>query len=173
MTALALTNKLIQTPAISAGYIGTVGTPRKPLTDRHGVQIVVDNKMRGAIRAWICGNAAMSNYGALEVYSGFVGDAMRIVTGASPSLTVVQQQVDCITTRLSNLTTFDIRYDDRNNTFTTLRNGQVVGLSWVDATNIVTHGSSKRFVGIVSNAFNGTAPGTYGFGIKKVTFYDW
>jgi hypothetical protein len=169
---LAITNGLIQTSAISAGYIGTTGTPRKPATNRHGVQIVVDNKMRGVIRAWICGDAAMDNYGALEIYSGFAGDALRIVTGASPSLTVVQQQIDYINPRLSNLTAFDIRYDDRINTFIAWVNGKPVGSGWVDSTNIVTHSSSKLNVGVVSNAENGRAPGTYGFGIKKFTYYD-
>lgn len=185
LNSLALVTGLIRTTTIAAGYIGTVGTPRKPNTDRHGVQIVVDGKMRGAVRAWLCGDATMSNYAAVEIFTGFDGDAARIVTGSSPSLTVVQKQTDfidaaalgptspgAVSARVQPLTAFDIRYDPTPNTFTVLRNGSVV-TQWVDTTNIVSHGSGKRLVGVVANAFGDAAAGANGYGIKKVTFYDW
>lgn len=169
-TLVVNSRNVIQTAAEASGYIGTVGTPRKPSTDRHGMTIVVDEKRRGAIRGWISGDATMSNYGALDIYSGFDGDSMRIVTGAG-QLVVVQKWSDFVgATRLPNLTTFDIRYDPTGNKFIALRNGQPT-LEWIDATNIVTHGSSKRLVGVVSNAASGITDG--GFGIRKVTFYDW
>ena len=170
--AISSRGRYIQTPARSAGYVGTTGTPRVPLTDRHGASMVVDAKMQGSARLWIAGNTTMSNYAALEVYSGYDGDAMRILTGSSPTITVARKQADFLSTPLANLTTFDLRYDTAANKFVALRNG-ASALEWVDTANVVTHGSGKRNIGVVSNADNGTIDGSYGFGIKKVTFYDW
>ena len=161
----------IQTSGISAGYIGTSGTPRKPQTDKHGAQIVIDNKMQGSCRVWICGDTAMANYAALEVYAGFAGDSVKLVVGASPSLVVNQWQHDFINSRLQNNNTFDIWYDPTPNTFHILRNGAFL-FDWVDTSNLVTHGSSKRNVGVVSNGSDRSDDGFYGPGIRKFTFYD-
>ncbi len=172
--ALAVSTRgpYIQTPALMAAYAGTPSTARKPGTDKHGIQIVIDGKMKGSCRAWICGDTSMSNYAAVEVYSGFNGDTVRLLTGSSPTLVVPRKKVDFVASQLQNLNTFDIWYEPSANTFHVLRNGQSIGLDWVDAGNVVTHGSSKRNVGVVSNCTSRPDDGYWGPGIRKVTFYD-
>lgn len=172
--ALAVSTRgpYIQTPALMAAYAGTPSTARKPGTDKHGIQIVLDGKMKGSCRAWICGDISMSNYAAVEVYSGFNGDSVRLLTGSSPTVAVVRKKVDFVASQLQNLNTFDIWYEPGVNTFHVLRNGQSIGLDWVDTGNVITHGSSKRNVGIASNCTNRPDDGFWGPGIRKVTFYD-
>ncbi|MCT7369470.1 hypothetical protein [Mycolicibacterium llatzerense] len=170
--AVSTRGPYIQTPALMAAYAGTPSTARKPGTDKHGIQIVIDGKMKGSCRAWICGDTAMSNYAAVEVYSGFNGDSVRLLTGSSPTIVVPRKKVDFVASQLQNLNTFDIWYEPSTNTFHVLRNGQPIGLDWVDSGNVVTHGSSKRNVGVVSNCTNRPDDGYWGPGIRKVTFYD-
>lgn len=169
--AISTRGPYLQTTAFAADYMGTVGTPRKPATHKCGTAITVDPNMRGACRGWICGDNAMANYAAVEVYSGFDGDAARIVTGSSPSLTVIRSQVDVA--KITGATVFDIKYDPTPNTFTVLRNGQAIGLAWVDSGNVVTHTSGKTFVGAVENTADINEDGFYGPAIRKQTFYDW
>lgn len=170
--AVSTRGPYIQAPALVAAYCGTPSTARKPATDKHGVQITIDGKMKGSCRAWICGDTSMSNYAAVEVYSGFNGDTVRLLTGSSPTLVVPRKKVDFVASQLQNLNTFDVWYEPATNTFHVLRNGQPMGLDWTDSGNVVTHGSSKRNVGIVSNAMNRPDDGYWGPGIRKVTFYD-
>lgn len=171
--SLAVSNlgPYIQSSGRVAAYIGTPSTPRKPSTDKHGIQITIDAKMLGSCRAWICGDTTMSNYAAVEIYSGFDGDSIRLLTGSSPSLVVVRKKQDFVAQRLQGQNTFDIWYEPSANTFHVLRNGKSV-FDWVDTTNVVSHGSSKRNVGIVSNGLDRSDTGQWGPGIRKVTFYD-
>lgn len=166
--SFAIANSIIQTAALSAGYIGTSGTPRTPATDRHGITLTVDAKQIGVCRGFICADTALTNYAAVEIYSGWTGDSVRICTGSSPSLVVEQAHVD-MTSSVPNKTAFDIRYDNNGN-FNVLRNGTQI-LTWADSSNIVTHGSTKRNTGLVSNGWSSS---TYpGFGLSSFTYYDW
>lgn len=141
-------------------------------TDQHGAHIVVGANMQGIFRLGICCDTAAANWCGLEVYSGFNGDSLRIVTGASPILTVVQAEVDVLTGRFANQNTFDIWYQVATNTFHVLRNGQPVGLDWTDLTNIVTHNSTKRKILLTSNGENNSTAGLYGPNVSQVVAYD-
>ncbi|WP_319456856.1 MULTISPECIES: hypothetical protein [unclassified Mycobacterium] len=162
----------VRTFNVAAGIIGTVAEPRGPATDRHMATFRLTNKLAGACRAVICSDAAMTNYAAVEVRSsGYGADYARLVTGYGPNLVVARKQVDYLQWGLRNEETFSTFYDPPDNAFHVKRNGVLVpGLSWEDEDNIVTHGPTKRKVGVVSNADNlFWAPG---FGITDFTFAD-
>lgn len=169
--ALDPTGTHLESSALAAAYRGTPSNVREPATDKHFASIEIDGKMQGTARAWICGNTTMSNYAAVEIYCGFDGDAVRILTGASPTLAVIQEQTDFLDAKLQNKWVFEIRYDPVTNKFFVLRNTKPIGLEWEDATNIVTHGSGKRKVGVVINAEDD--PDQKGPGIGKFTYGDW
>lgn len=143
-----------------------------PATDKHGAHIVLGANMLGVCRVGISCDTAASNWAGLEIYSGFDGDALRIVTGASPTLVMPMAQLDLIgDTRLMSGDAFDFWYDQAANTFRVLRNTQPV-LSWPDQTNIVSHNSSKRKILLTTNGFNQAKDSFYGPGISKVVAYD-
>lgn len=175
---LAITdNSRIQVQAgLAAGWIGTVGDVREPASDKHGVHIKLVNQWDGLCRAFICSNADMSNYAAVEIRSSLLGvDSIRVVTGSSPSLVVPHRQMDFglgwLGQGLVNGTVLSFRYDPDSNTFFVSRNNEPLpDLSWEDESNLVTHGALKRKVGVVSNGDN--AFGFTGFGITDFTYYD-
>lgn len=163
----------LQTPNLAVSY-RTVG----PSTNRHGSQIVIDGIQEGWCGTAICSDTAATSYALLQVYSGFEGDAVRLLTGSSPTVAVVQMQQDFITTRLANTNTFDIWYEDTTNTFHVLRNNQKVfdwpdvGTSSTDPANLVTHDASHRKVLLMTNGDDNPENGSYGPGISKHTEYD-
>jgi hypothetical protein len=107
------------------------------------------------------------------VYRGFDGDALRVVTGASPTLAVVQRQADFIGVNRLGASSLDIRTDGVNK-FTVLRDGQPVpALDWTDTGGIVTHGASNRNVVLASNSFDRNEDSFYGPAISKVVSYAW
>lgn len=171
--AISARGPYLQTVNFAADYLGTTGAPRKPATNKCFNAIVLDAVMDGACRAWFCGDAAMANYAAVEVYSGFGGDALRIVTGSSPTLTAEQAQIDLDAGMLASGTVIEIRYDPAANKFFVLRNMQPIGLEWEDLTNIVTHTAGKTFGGVVTNAYDRNEDGYYGPAIRKRTLDDW
>lgn len=174
---LAVSNRgpYLQTPNIAVAYRNTGFA-----SDKHGLHIVIDGNMQGALRAGICCDTTASNYAAIEVYSGFSGDALRLVTGSSPVLAVVQRQFDLAgNNRLVGGTTFDVKYDTLTNTFLVFVNGQPaftwpdLGTSPADAANLVSHGGSKRQPLVVTNAFDRNEDGFYGPGLSHDVCYDW
>lgn len=164
--ALSSMGPYVQTPNLAVGY-RTVG----PSTDQHGAQIVIQGNQQGWCGAGICADTTASSYALLQVYSGFEGDAVRLLTGSAPDVAVVQAQTDFITPRLADTNTFDIWYETATNTFHVLRNGQKV-FDWPDTTNIVTHDASHRKVLLFSNGEDDPTNGSYGPGIRKFTAYD-
>jgi hypothetical protein len=165
--AISSSGRYIQTSNLAAAY-RTTG----PSTDRHGAQIVTTAKMHGTTRIAISSDTTASNYAALEVVSGFDGDAARIVTGSSSTLSVIHKQTDFIgPARFADGTAFDFWYDNAANKYYVLRNGQPV-MDWVDTGTLVTHGASKRKVMLVSNADDRNEAGFMGPAVKKVVVYD-
>lgn len=166
--AFSANGSYLQTAALAAAYRAL-----EPATDKQFASIEIDAKQQGVTRCVICADTAFTNYAAVEVCCGFDGDSVRIVTGSSPSLTVIQKEAEFLVPKLSNKWVFEIRYDSTANAFTVRRNGTLVPeLVWTDSTNIVTHGSTKRKVGAVTNALSGTT-GQQGPAVSKFTFGDW
>lgn len=176
---LAITdNSRIQVQSgLAAGYIGVTGDVREPVSDKHGIHLKLVNQWDGVCRGFICSNADMSNYAAVEIRSSFLGvDSIRIVTGSSPSLVVAHRQIDFgpdwLGQGLVNGTVLSFKYDPDANTFYMLRNGaSVPELTFPDVDGLVFHGPDKRKVGVVSNGDNSF--GYTGFGITDFTYYDW
>lgn len=162
---------------LAAGYIGTAGDVREPASDKHGVVIKLVNQWDGVCRAFICSNADMSNYAAIEIRSSLLGnDTIRFVTGSSPSLVVAHREVSFglgwLGQGLVNGTVVALKYDPAANTFYVLRNNEIIpDLTFTDTDGLVTHSPDKRKVGVVSNGDN--AFGYSGFGITDFTYYDW
>lgn len=158
----------LQTSALAAAIRALA-----PTTDKHFVAVEIDAKQQGITRATLCGDTTFSNYAGMEVYCGFDGDSVRLITGSSPSLAVIQKQADFLVPKLSNKWVFEIRYDPATNTFSAYRNGTPIpDMAWTDTANIVTHGSTKRKVGLVTNALSGIT-GQQGPAVSKYTFGDW
>jgi hypothetical protein len=166
--ALSSRGKYIQAPNVTVAYRSS-----GVANDRYGAHIVTNLSMQGACRIGICATSTASNYAALEVYRGFDGDALRVVTGASPTLAVVQRQADFIGVNRLGASSLDIRTDGVNK-FTVLRDGQPVpALDWTDTGGIVTHGASNRNVVLASNSFDRNEDSFYGPAISKVVSYAW
>jgi len=164
--ALSSVGPYVQTPSLAVAYRDT-----GPSTDQHGAQIVIQGNQQGWCGAGICSDTSASSYALLQVYSGFEGDAVRLLTGSAPDVAAVQAQTDFITPRLADTNTFDIWYETATNTFHVLRNGQKV-FDWPDTSNIVTHDASHRKVLLFSNGEDDSTNGSYGPGIRKFTAYD-
>jgi hypothetical protein len=166
--ALSSRGNYIQAPNVTVAYRAS-----GVANDKYGAHIVVNPSMQGACRVGICATSTASNYAGLEVYRGFDGDALRLVTGASPTLTVVQKQADFIGVNRLGLSSLDVRTDGVNK-FTVLRDGQPVpALDWTDTGGIVTHGASNRNVVLASNNFDRNEDSFYGPAINKVVSYGW
>jgi hypothetical protein len=158
----------IRTSGFAAGYYN----PAHPQTDKHGAQIRLAAKSAGACRLVICSDTAMSNFAAVEVRAGQFGDDyIRLVTGSSPQVVVVQQQKNYDRYGLQSDARIDLRYDPAANAFLVFKDGIQILDPWVDSTNIVTHGATKRICPVVSNVDNNLF--LYGPGITDFTFYDW
>lgn len=157
----------VQTNSRSAGYFNA----HEPTTDKHGVLIKVVNKNAGTCRALLSCDTAGSNYAAVEVGAGTVGDDyVRIVTGSSPTNVVAHDQRNVV---LNNDYVIDTRYDPASNEYIVMLNNNEL-FRWEDEDNIVTHGSTKRKCGILSNGNNANFFGFgIGFAITDFTFYDW
>jgi hypothetical protein len=141
--------------------------------DKYGVHFVANPSMQGAARIGICSTTTASNYAALEVYRGFDGDALRIVTGASPTLAVVQKQADFIGANRLGQSSLDFKTDGVNKFYVT-RDGQpITALDWTDSGGIVTHGASNRNVLLASNVLDRNEDSFYGPAISKVVSYAW
>lgn len=160
----------VRTPSgRSAGYYNV----DEPDTDKHGAAIKLVKQLAGDCRFFICSDAAMTNYAAVEIHCGIFGDDyLRLVTGSSPTLVVTHKQKNYGGGKLNSNDVINLKYDDTINTFYVQRNGVIVdGLTWEDTDNIVTHGATQRKVGIVSNSLNQSA--FPGFGITDFVYYDW
>lgn len=160
---LAISDGRVQTETRSAGLY----TQAHPATDKHGAAVTVNTKFAGRAMVVVSSNAAMTNFAALEIYTGLFGDdAVRLVTGSSPTLTVVHDSVDMT---INDNWCFAIRYDPDTNEFIGFKNAEEI-LRWEDENHVVEHGEDHRFCGIVSNV-----DGTFfarGFGLTDFTYYD-
>ncbi|MEB3021318.1 hypothetical protein [[Mycobacterium] crassicus] len=67
----------------------------------------------------------------------------RIYTGSATSLT----QRASVSTTLNSVP-WQFYYDPTTNTYTALKNGKSVGLSWADSSNLMQHGSLYRYGGL-------------------------
>jgi hypothetical protein len=167
-------NDFVRTAGLSAGYYNA----GSPTTDKHGATVRLTSKLAGECRVFICSDTTMSNFAAVNIHTDIFGnDYMQLVTGSSPSVVVAHTQVNFSANLFANTSlqegdVITIRYDDTANTFYVLRNNAIIPqLTWTDTTNIVTHGSTKRRVGIVSNALDQWQ--FPGFGITDFVYYDW
>jgi hypothetical protein len=153
----------------AAGYYNA----DEPDTDKHGAAIKLVKQYAGDCRFFICSDAAMTNYAAVEVHVGIFGDDyLRLLTGSSPSLAVTHKQANYGGGKLNTNDVIALKYDTTLNTFYVQRNGVTVDkLTWEDTDNIVSHGTGQRKVGIVSNSLNQSA--FPGFGITDFVYYDW
>lgn len=165
--AVSSAGPYIQTPNLAVAY-RTTG----PATNQHGGQIVIDGNQQGWCGVGICSDTAATSYALLQVYSGFEGDAVRLLTGSEPTIAAIQAQTDFITPiRLADTDTFDAWYETATNTVHVLRNAQKV-FDWVDTDNILIHDASHRRVLVFSNGEDDTENGSYGPGIRKLQAYD-
>lgn len=163
--AVSTLGPYLQTASEAIAYRNT-----GPATNKHGAHIALGGVQRGVCRVGICADTAASSWAGLEIYCGWEGDAVRMITAASPTLTVVQQQADLLgTARLTNQDTFDVWYEPTPNTFHVIRNGLSV-FDWVDSGNIVTHNTSHQKILVTTNGLNDH--GFYGPGIAKLVGYD-
>jgi hypothetical protein len=142
--------------------------------DKYGVNIVINPSMQGTCRIGICSDTSGSRWAGLEIYRGFDGDAIRLVVGASPTLTAVLKQVDLTDkNKLSGMTSIDLRTDGVNQ-FSVLYNNQPVpALNFTDSGGLFTHDSSHRNILLTSNGFNRNEDSFYGPAITKVVSYAW
>lgn len=165
-------NDFVRSGGFSAGYYNA----DEPDTDRHGASIRIVSKLAGSCRVFISGNAAMTNYIAVDIQAGWFGqDAVTLMVGSSPTTLVGVQQVaftDSLFGQngLRDGDVIGIRYDDVANNYQVLRNNQVI-IDWPDEDNLVTHGAGKRKTGIVTNGWN--QPLQPGPGVTDFVFYDW
>lgn len=142
-------------------------------SDKYGASFVIDPTMRGVSGVGICADSAGASWVGLLAYRGFDGDALWLVTAASPILWVVQKQVDLIgVNRLAGLTTLDLKTDGVNKFSTTLNGKPVTALDWTDTGGIATHNSTHRGVILLSNGLNRSEDSYYGPAFKgKVVTY--
>lgn len=147
--------------------------------DKFGLHFVVAPSMRGVARGGICSPSDGSSGVDLEVYRGFDGDALRLVTRGSPTLTVIQTQADFVSpNRLGDVTALDIRTDGVSKV-TVLRNLQPVRwndntFEWPDG-GTITHNSTTRGVLLTSNGEDRDDDGFWGPAIqgKTITYGTW
>jgi hypothetical protein len=147
--------------------------------DKFGMHFIAAPSMRGVMRGGICALSDGTMGVDLEVYRGFDGDALRLVTRGSPKLTVVRQQADFIgANRLGDVTALDLRCDGADK-FTVLRNLQPVRwndntFEWSDG-GAITHNSTTRGVLLTSNGDDRHDDGFWGPAIqgKTITYGTW
>lgn len=77
------------------------------------------------------------------VFLGVTFDSVNIYSGSSASLT----SRATISSTLND-GRWSLIYDEPTNTYTALKDGLAVGLSWVDSGPVITHGAGYRFGGI-------------------------
>jgi hypothetical protein len=143
-------------------------------TDKYGAHAALNPNMRGTSVLGICCTSTASNWIGLEVDRGFDGDSLRLVTGASPTLSVVQAEADFTgANRLSALTAVDLRTDGVNTFYVLYNNQPVPALTWTDGGSLIAHGSSNRNVLLTSNGLDRNEDGYYGPAITKVVSYGW
>jgi hypothetical protein len=159
----------VKSSALAAAYYNV----SSPSTDKHGAAIKLVARWAGDCRFFICSDTTMSNYVTVDVHLGILGDDyIRLMTGSSPSLAVTQKQANYAGFRLLEGDVIALKYDPTTNTYYVTRNSTIINaLTWTDSTNIVTHGSTKRNVGVVTNSLNQSA--FPGFGITDFVYYDW
>lgn len=142
-------------------------------SDKLGAHFVVNPSMRGVARLGICSNTTATKWAGVEVYRGFDGDALRLVTGSSPTLTAVRKQADFISTnRFPAVTAVDVKTDGVNKFSVLFNNQPVPALDWTDG-GAVTHDASHRNVVLTSNGVDRSQDGYYGPAITKVVSYAW
>jgi hypothetical protein len=97
------------------------------------------------------------------VHTGFFGDdTLRLVVGSSPAVAIAQTQ---FADTLFEGWVLEVNYNPNTNSFHVYRNGEeVTSMAWVDSSNLVTHGSTKRKVGLTCST---------GFGVTNFTYFDW
>lgn len=146
--------------------------------DKYGVNFVLDSSMRGVAGAGICADSAGASWVGLLAYRGFDGDALWLVTAASPTLWVVQKQADFSgANRFSGIMNLSLQTDGVSKFSVLYNNKPVPALAdpsrtdWDDG-GLATHNSSHRGVILLSNGLNSSVDGSYGPAIKgKVVSY--
>lgn len=166
MSALVSNGSSIRSPGIAGGY-HTVG----PLTDSHGVRFTLSRKIAGTLHILICSDTAASDYFGLRIHcDGFGNDYVRAITGDSPT-NWVNVGDDQWSNRISETWTWDTYYDLATNMFhTSLNNQELPELFFEDVGGLVTHGSTKRNVVVISNFGNSIVfPGP---AVADIVIYD-
>lgn len=167
--ALSSRGSFIQAPTLTVAHRSSTVSVNK-----FGVNVVVDPSMQGVARIGICSNATGTNWVGLEIYRGFDGDALRIVTGSSPTLTVPHKQVDFIgPNRFNGPISLDLKTDGVDKFTVIMNTHPVSGLDWTDLTGIATHDASHRDIILTSNGDDRNEDSFYGPAIKKVVPYAW
>lgn len=141
----------------------------KPATDSHGITFTVVNKIWGTMRGIICADTGFTNYAALEVYTdGYGNDYVRICNGSAPLIAVATPQQ--YNGAISGGYTYSFDYHQSTNSYVASLNGNPI-LTWIDSSNLVTHGSTKRTTGLAM-AINSGGYGGQGFGVSNFHVYD-
>lgn len=174
---------------LGAGWTTIVGTPEirnraylqcthfyaglysvVPESDKSGIAFRLDGKLDGICRGIYNSNDTMTNWVGVEVFNDWFGNvSVRIVSGSSPTVRVIQREVSMRPT-LQNNTVIRSWYDPAIDTFITeVNNDRITDLDWPDPDGIITHGVGDRRVGAASNCGDKPAYGYQGFGITDFT----
>lgn len=164
MTALTSNGDSIRNSGLAGGW-HTIG----PTEDNHGVRFTLSRKAPGTLRIFTHSDIACANYFGLQIRTdGWGNDYIRTIVGDSPTNAVAIGQWD---NRISETWVIDTYYDLATNTFhTAINNAEIDKLLFPDVDHLVTHGSTKWKVGIISNL--GNSPFTPGFAVTSFTVYD-
>lgn len=96
----------------------------------------------------LCSNAAMTNWAGIQFETGILNNYVHVVTGSGPTDYSYVGEYDWELS--SHGTVFVITYNSADDTYRLYRNTSATPiLEWDDPSNVITHGSGQRYVGMV------------------------
>lgn len=173
-------NKWFQKTLTAGAFAGTsacIHTAQQFSTDSQKVQANIAPPFLGRSAMVFKSDVGMTNFAALEVQAGgLIGDVwhagnyIRLHYGTSPTqLTNVFQWKNPSLFGWSDTDRIAAKYDPATKTYTIYFNDTVIG-TWVDSTQKVTGGPTKRYQGFIFNLSNDLLD--VGVGWRNILAYD-
>jgi hypothetical protein len=112
------------------------------------IVIRVYNIGAGKFTVALCSNDAMTNWCGVQFETGIINNAVHIVVGSGPTDYSYVGEWDWELS--TNGTVFIITYNSVDDTYRLFRNTSTTPiLEWPDVSNVITHGASKRRIGLI------------------------